>query len=150
VVVDKRRASTFASHRLLNPFVKAAARAGLPLPGLVILETTGRKTGQPRRTPVGKALEGDTLWVLAEHRRGGYVRNIEANPRVRVRIGGTWRDGTARVLTGDDVRERARRLPNRTNTRVVLLMASEPVTVRVDLDPAAGAAAPGAPASPSG
>jgi deazaflavin-dependent oxidoreductase (nitroreductase family) len=79
--VDKRRASTFASHRLLNPFVKAAARAGLPLPGLVILETTGRKTGQPRRTPVGKALEGDTLWVLAEHRRGGYVRNIEANPR---------------------------------------------------------------------
>jgi deazaflavin-dependent oxidoreductase (nitroreductase family) len=150
VQVDKRRASTFASHRLLNPFVKAAARAGLPLPGLVILETTGRKTGRPRRTPVGKALEGDTLWVLAEHRRGGYVRNIEANPRVRVRIGRAWREGTARVLTGDDVRERARRMPNRTNTRVVLLMASEPVTVRVDLDPAAGAAAPGAPAPPSG
>jgi deazaflavin-dependent oxidoreductase (nitroreductase family) len=148
--VDKRRASTFASHRLLNPFVKAAARAGLPLPGLVILETTGRKTGQPRRTPVGKALEGDTLWVLAEHRRGGYVRNIETNPRVRVRIGRTWRDGTAKVLTGDDVRERARRMPNRANTRVVMLMASEPVTVRVDLDPVAGAAAPGAPASPSG
>jgi deazaflavin-dependent oxidoreductase (nitroreductase family) len=148
--VDKRRASTFASHRLLNPFMKAAARAGLPLPGLVILETTGRKTGRPRRTPVGKALEGDTLWVLAEHRRGGYVRNIEANPRVRVRIGRTWRDGTARVLLDDDVRERARRMPNRTNTRVVLLMASEPVTVRVDLDPAAGAAAPGAQAPPSG
>jgi deazaflavin-dependent oxidoreductase (nitroreductase family) len=146
--VDKRRASTFASHRLLNPFVKAAARAGLPLPGLVILETTGRKTGQPRRTPVGKALEGDTLWVLAEHRRGGYVRNIEANPRVRVRVGRSWREGTARVLTGDDVRERARRMPNRANTRVVLLMASEPVTVRVDLDPAAGA--PSAPAPPSG
>jgi deazaflavin-dependent oxidoreductase (nitroreductase family) len=148
--VDKRRASTFASHRLLNPFVKAAARAGLPLPGLVILETTGRKTGRPRRTPVGKALEGDTLWVLAEHRRGGYVRNIEANPRVRVRIGRTWRDGTARVLLDDDVRERARRMPNRANTRVVLLMASEPVTVRVDLDPVAGTAAPGAQAPPSG
>jgi deazaflavin-dependent oxidoreductase (nitroreductase family) len=147
--VDKRRASTFASHRLLNPFVKAAARAGLPLPGLVILETTGRKSGEPRRTPVGKALEGDTLWVLAEHRRGGYVRNIEANPRVRVRIGRSWREGTARVLLDDDVRERARRLPNRVNTRTVLLMASEPVTVRVDLDPA-GAPAPAAPASPSG
>jgi deazaflavin-dependent oxidoreductase (nitroreductase family) len=149
--VDKRRASTFASHRLLNPFVKAAARAGLPLPGLVILETTGRKTGQRRRTPVGKALEGDTLWVLAEHRQGGYVRNIEANPRVRIRIGREWRTGTASVLTDDDVRERARRMPNRANTRMVLLMASEPVTVRVDLDPAAGAAAaPDAPASTSG
>jgi deazaflavin-dependent oxidoreductase (nitroreductase family) len=145
--VDKRRASTFASHRLLNPFVKAAARAGLPLPGLVILETTGRKTGKPRRTPVGQALEGDTLWVLAEHRRGGYVRNIETNPRVRVRIGRTWRNGTARVLLDDDVRERASRMPNRMNTRMVLLMASEPVTVRVDLDPAG---APGSPAAPSG
>jgi deazaflavin-dependent oxidoreductase (nitroreductase family) len=146
--VDKRRASTFASHRLLNPFVKAAARAGLPLPSLVILETTGRKSGQPRRTPVGKALEGDTLWVLAEHRRGGYVRNIEANPRVRVRIGGEWRTGTASVLTDDDVRERARRMPNPVNTRMVLLMASEPVTVRVDLD--RPAASPADPASPSG
>jgi deazaflavin-dependent oxidoreductase (nitroreductase family) len=148
--VDKRRASTFASHRLLNPFVKAAARAGLPLPGLVILETTGRKSGKPRRTPVGKALAGNTLWVLAEHRQGGYVRNIEANPRVRVRIGRTWRGGAARVLVDDDVRERARRLPNQVNTRMVLLMASEPVTVRVDLDPVAGAAAPVAPAPPSG
>jgi deazaflavin-dependent oxidoreductase (nitroreductase family) len=147
--VDKRRASTFASRRLLNPVVKAAARAGLPLPGLVILETTGRKSGEPRRTPVGKALEGDTLWVLAEHRRGGYVRNIEANPHVRVRIGRSWRDGTARVLLDDDVRERARRMPNRVNTRMVQLMASEPVTVRVDLDPA-GAPAPATPAAPSG
>jgi deazaflavin-dependent oxidoreductase (nitroreductase family) len=147
--VDKRRASTFASHRLLNPFVKAAARAGLPLPGLVILETTGRKTGQPRRTPVGKRLEGDTLWVLAEHRHGGYVRNIEANPRVRVLIGRAWRNGTARVLLDDDVRERARRMPNRVNSRAVLLMASEPVTVRVDLDPV-GAPPARAPASSSG
>jgi deazaflavin-dependent oxidoreductase (nitroreductase family) len=142
--VDKRQASTFASHRLLNPFVKAAVRAGLPLPGLVILETTGRKTGELRRTPVGEALEGDTLWVLAEHRRGGYVRNIESNPRVRVRIGRHWRDGTARVLYDDDVRERARRMPNRLNTRMVLVMASEPVTVRIDLDP------PDGPASTSG
>ena len=145
--MDKRRASTYASHRLLNPFVKAAANAGLPLPGLVILETTGRKSGKKRRTPVGKALQGDTLWVLAEHRRGGYVRNIEANPRVRVRIGRSWRNGTARVLLDDDVCERARRMPNRTNTRMVLLMASEPVTVRVDLDPSG--AAPGAPAASS-
>jgi deazaflavin-dependent oxidoreductase (nitroreductase family) len=148
VRVDKRRASTFTSHRLLNPFVKAAARAGLPLRGLVILETTGRRSGQPRRTPVGRALDGDTLWVLAEHRRGGYVRNIEADPRVRVRIGREWRTGTARVLYDDDVRERARRMPNRMNTGVVLLMASEPVTVRVDLDPPA--AARGGPGSPSG
>ncbi len=146
--MDKRRASTFVSHRLLNPFVKAAAGAGLPLPGLVILETTGRKTGQPRRTPVGKAVRDGVLWIIAEHRRGGYVRNIEANPRVRVRVGRRWRGGTARVLHDDDPRERARRMPNRLNTLMALLAASEPVTVRVDLDPE-GAARDG-PAPPSG
>jgi deazaflavin-dependent oxidoreductase (nitroreductase family) len=75
--VDKRRASTFASAKLLNPLVRAAVRAGLPLPGVVLLETTGRRSGEPRRTPVGKALVGDTLWVVAEHgRRASYVRNI--------------------------------------------------------------------------
>ncbi|MGH2713154.1 MAG: nitroreductase/quinone reductase family protein [Thermoleophilaceae bacterium] len=147
--MDKRRASTFASHRLLNPFVKTAAGAGLPLPGVVILETTGRRSGEPRRTPVGKAIDGATLWVVAEHgRRAGYVLNIEANPRVRVRIGRRWRHATARVLPEDDWRARQRRMPNRANSAMVRLMGSDPVTVRVDLDPEG--AAPGAPASPSG
>jgi deazaflavin-dependent oxidoreductase (nitroreductase family) len=131
-----RRVSTFLSARLLNPVVRTASRAGLPLPGVVILETTGRKTGQVRRVPVGKALDGDTLWVIAEHgRRAAYVRNIEAQPRVRVRIGRDWRAGTARVLADDDPRERQRRLPNRLNSAAVRVMGSDLVTVRIDLDP---------------
>jgi deazaflavin-dependent oxidoreductase (nitroreductase family) len=134
--VDKRRVSTFASNRLLNPFVRAAANAGLPLPGIVILETTGRRSGQPRRTPVGKAVDGDTVWVIAEHgRRASYVRNIEANPRVRVRVGRDWRTGTARLLPDDDPLERQRRLPNRINSVAVRLAGSDLLTVRVDLDP---------------
>jgi deazaflavin-dependent oxidoreductase (nitroreductase family) len=134
-----RRVSTFLSARLLNPLVRAAADAGLPLPGLVILETTGRRSGQPRRTPVGKAQEGDTLWVIAEHgRRASYVRNIEANPRVRVRVGRDWRTGTARVLLDDDPRERQRRIPNRLNSAAVRVAGSDLLTVRVDLDPKAG------------
>ncbi|MGH2823671.1 MAG: nitroreductase/quinone reductase family protein, partial [Thermoleophilaceae bacterium] len=104
---------------------------------------------EPRRTPVGKAIDGATLWVVAEHgRRAGYVLNIEANPRVRVRIGRRWRHATARLLPEDDWRARQRRMPNRANSAMVRLMGSDPVTVRVDLDPEG--AAPGAPASPSG
>jgi deazaflavin-dependent oxidoreductase (nitroreductase family) len=138
--VDKRRASTFASAKLLNPLVRAAARAGLPLPGYVLLETTGRRSGQPRQVPVGKALEGHTLWIVAEHGlRAGYVRNIQANSRVRVRSGRRWRAGTAQVLEDDDWRERQRRIPNKLNSAVVRAMGTEPVTVRVDLDPASGA-----------
>jgi deazaflavin-dependent oxidoreductase (nitroreductase family) len=151
VGMDKRTVSTFLSVRLLNPVVKAASRAGLPLPGLVILETTGRKSGEPRRNPVGKAIVGDTLWIVAEHgRKAAYVRNIEAEPRVRVRVGRAWRTGTAHVLPEDDWRERQRRIPNRANSAAVRLAGSDPVTVRVDLDAPGAAAAPAAPASPSG
>jgi deazaflavin-dependent oxidoreductase (nitroreductase family) len=134
--VNKRRVSTFLSARLFNPLVKAAANAGLPLPGVVILETTGRKSGQPRRNPVGKALVGDTLWIVAEHgRRAGYVRNISANPRVRVKLGRRWRTGTAHPMPDDDPRERQRRIPNRLNSASVRLMGTDLLTVRVDLDP---------------
>src|SRR5918997_4898819 len=120
----------------MNPLVNAAARRGLPTPGVVILETTGRRSGVPRRVPVTKALDGDTLWIVTEHgRRAGYVRNIEADPRVRVRAGRRWRSGTARVLEGDDWRERQRRMPNRVNSALVRAVGTEHVTVRVDLDP---------------
>jgi deazaflavin-dependent oxidoreductase (nitroreductase family) len=109
---------------------------GLPLPMVVILETTGRKSGLPRRNPVGKAIEGDTLWVVAEHgRKASWVRNVEANPRLRVRVGRRWRDGTATLLPEDDPRERQRRMPNKLNSAVVRVMKSDMLTVRIDLDP---------------
>ena len=135
--MDKRRLSTFVSTKLFNPFVKAATNAGIPLPSVVILETIGRKSGEPRRTPVGKAIEGDTLWIVAEHgRKAGYVRNIEANPRVRVKVGRKWRTGTGHPMPEDDARARQRKLPNRMNQAVVRAMGSDLLTVRVDLDPA--------------
>jgi deazaflavin-dependent oxidoreductase (nitroreductase family) len=141
--VDKRSVSTFVSAKLLNPLVRAAARLGLPLPMVVILETRGRRSGRLRRIGVGRALEGDTLWIVSEHgRKAAYVRNIEAEPRVRVRIGRRWRAGTARVLPGDDWRERQRLMPNKLNSAMVRAMGTDHVTVRVDLDPAVSAAPP--------
>jgi deazaflavin-dependent oxidoreductase (nitroreductase family) len=153
--MSKRRLSTFLSVRLLNPVVKAAAAAGIPLPGIVILETTGRRSGEPRRTPVGKALDGDTLWIVAEHgRRASYVRNIAANPRVRVRVGRRWHDAVAELLPDDDWRARQRRMPNKLNSAVVRAMKSEPMTVRIDLGVPTGraeaAGRPGRPAASSG
>ncbi len=108
---------------------------GIPLPGIAIVETTGRKSGLPRRTPVGKAVQGDTLWVVAEHgHRASWVRNVQANPRVRVRLGRRWRTGTATPLPDDDPRERQRRIPNKLNSTVVRVMQTDLLTVRIDLD----------------
>jgi len=138
--VTKRRVSTFLSAKVFNPLVLAAARAGLPTPSVVILETIGRRSGQPRRVPVTRLLDGDTLWIVTEHgRKAAYVRNIEANPRVRVRAGRRWRTGTATVLPDYDWRALQRRMRSKLSSATVRLMGTDHLTVRVDLDPASGA-----------
>ena len=129
----KRRVVTRIQRYLVNPVSKLV---GGYLPGLVVVETTGRRSGRPRRTPVGGHLEDGTLWVVAEHgRRANYVKNIEARPRVRVRIRGRWRSGTASIDDRDDARARLRR--HRTmNNLVAGLVSTDLLTVRIDLDPA--------------
>ncbi len=133
--MSKRRFTTALARYLVNPLVSAAVRIGL-LPGWALLETTGRKTGRPRRTPVGNGLVDGTFWIVAEHGRGaGYVRNIQANPRVRVFVSREWRSGTAAVVPGDDPRERQRMLGRRVNAALVRLMGTDLLTIRIDLDP---------------
>jgi deazaflavin-dependent oxidoreductase (nitroreductase family) len=137
-VVDRRRVSTLLSTRLFNPLVKAATNAGVAVPGIAILETTGRKSGRPRRTPVGRSLDGDTCWIVAEHgRKASYVRNIQADPSVRIKIGRRWRTGTAHVVPDDNPRARQRAMPV-VNAAVVRLMGTDLLAVRVDLDRESG------------
>ncbi|MBA2629565.1 MAG: nitroreductase family deazaflavin-dependent oxidoreductase [Thermoleophilaceae bacterium] len=138
--VDKRRLTTALAKYLFNPVVRTLFRLGLPAPGTAILETIGRRSGQPRRTPVTDGLDGDAFWIVAEHgRRAAYVRNIEVNPRVRVKVGRRWRVGSAHVLLDDDPRERLRAIVgerplSRLNAATVRLMQTDLVTLRVDLD----------------
>lgn len=138
--MDKYRVVNGVQKRLLNPVVRAGLERGLRVPGYALLETTGRRSGLRRTTPVGDGLEGDTFWIVAEHgRRAAYVRNLEADPRVRVRVRGRWRTGTARVLPDDDPRERQRvlgrrRFSARLNAAAVRAFGTDLLTVRVDLD----------------
>jgi len=72
---------------VLNPPIKLLFVLGIFPPGYALLETIGRKTGKPRRTPVGNGRVGQQFWIVAEHgSKAGYVRNIAANPRVRVKL----------------------------------------------------------------
>jgi len=136
----KRRLASGTSKHLVSPIVRGLFRLGLPVPGTAILETIGRKSGQPRRTPVTNGLDDGVFWIVAEHgRRASYVRNIDANPRVRVRIGRRWRTGSARLVPEDDPRERlhhivSRRPIARLNTATVRLMQTDLLTIRIDLD----------------
>src|SRR5215469_10697979 len=120
-----------------NRLIRLALRAGMAPRAFALLETTGRRTGLPRHTPVGNGLDRDTFWLVAAHgAQADYVRNLQAEPRVRIKAGGSWRWGTAVVLPGDDPVARSRTLPYQWDAAIGRLMASTPLTIRIDLDPA--------------
>jgi deazaflavin-dependent oxidoreductase (nitroreductase family) len=133
--VSRRRALSRAFWRVVNPLTRWAA--GL-LPWWVLIETTGCKTGRRRRTPLatGPRDSEEMLLMSAHGRQAGWVRNIAADPRVRLRHHGRWRPATATIepLTDDLVRRfnRYARLGGR-------LMGIDPVLVRIRYGPAARA-----------
>ena len=130
-MISKRRFTSALGRYAVNPVVKLVAGY---VPMWSLLETTGRKSRQPRRNPVGNGLKGNTFWIVAEHgRKAGYVKNIKADPHVRIRVGGRWRTGTAHLLEEDDARARQRELRS-VNAAFVRLMGTDLLTVRVDLD----------------
>lgn len=126
--------------RLLNPLDRRAFQLGIPPPGDALLETIGRRTGKPRLTPVCDGLVGDTFWIIAQHGRDSdWVRNIQADPRVRVNTGLGWRTGTAHILGDDDPEKRRQILSQDSRWRSLCLSASNAMstnslTIRIDLD----------------
>jgi deazaflavin-dependent oxidoreductase (nitroreductase family) len=130
----KRRLSKFMTVRVVNPVVRWAAVRGLAGSSVALLETTGRKSGQKRITPVGNGLRGKEFWIITEHGwSSAYVKNMQADPRVRVKVGRKWMSGTAVILPDDDPYERMRRL-KRANDVAVRLVGTEHLVIRVDLD----------------
>jgi len=150
------RLALLIQNRIINPLVRVLIRAGLAPPTYALLETTGRRSGRPRQIPVANGLHDDTFWLIAAlGKKAHYVRNIEAQPQVRVKarparlrdgLRMRWRSGIARVIPDDDARARQRQLgagrpAYRADGLLLRALAAvaggKLVTVRIDLDPAA-------------
>jgi deazaflavin-dependent oxidoreductase (nitroreductase family) len=132
----KRRLVRLYQKYVVNPPMKAALRLGTA-PTHALLETRGRTTGKPRRNPVGNGLsdDGRTFWIVAEHGRdAGYVKNIVANPAVRLKIGRRWRTGRAEIVPDDDPQARLRSIGRPVNAAMVRAMSTNLLTVRIELD----------------
>ncbi|HLM49379.1 MAG TPA: nitroreductase family deazaflavin-dependent oxidoreductase [Solirubrobacteraceae bacterium] len=73
------------------------------------LTTTGRRTGRPREIEIWFALRGRTVFLMAGGGDGAqWVRNLRADPGVRVRVGDQRRRARARIV-GDPEEDRAAR-----------------------------------------
>lgn len=69
-------------------------------PWWALLETTGRRSGKRRLTPLaGAPFDGCTLSLLAGYGdASAFVKNIRDDPTVRVKRRGRWLHGTAELL----------------------------------------------------
>jgi deazaflavin-dependent oxidoreductase (nitroreductase family) len=139
----QRRVEILFGRFFLNPLMRAVFRLGISPPMTVLVETTGRKSGKLRHTPVNYVRDGQTLWIIAQHgSHAGWVRNLQDEPRVRARLGRRWHEGHAELVPGDDVRARIRTFTDNPVGRAIVgatfrALETAPVSLRIDLDAAA-------------
>ncbi len=103
--LDRHQLRKRSRHRFFWRIVNPPTR---PLAGLapwwVLLETQGRRTGLPRRTPLARGpVDADVIWLAAVHgRHASWVRNLEVHPEVRIKLSGRWHDARATVEEFDE------------------------------------------------
>ena len=120
--------------RITQTFQKRVANPLMRLmPFQTLLETTGRKSGEPRCTPLGGSQVGDQFWFVSEFgEKSQYVKNIKADPHVRVRVRRRWHKGVAHLVPDDDAQTRLKSLPQ-FNSFAVRSFGTNLLTIRVDL-----------------
>ena len=103
--------------RKLNAVVEPAVRKGVASPriapaGLVVLESTGFKSGQTRRTPLLAMRLGTCVFVTTVRgERSFWVKNLQKTPLTRYFRGGREHDTKAFVIAPGKRYQRPKSLP---------------------------------------
>lgn len=87
----------------LNPIVEPLARSSwsgphVIGPGLILLETTGRRTGEVRQRPLLSWRVGSTVVAATVRPKSDWIANLRAEPNSRVWLDGEPADVDATVL----------------------------------------------------
>lgn len=88
------------TNRVFNPLVAWFVRRGGNLAGAAILEVTGRKSGEPRRTPVNPLSLGGERYLLAPRGETEWVRNIRVSGSAAL-LNGRRREEIAAIELAD-------------------------------------------------
>ena len=102
-----------ALHRLAYQLTGGAIGGGSSRMPILLLTTTGRKTGRPRTTPLLYVTDGENIVVVASNagrpRHPLWWLNLEKNPEAEVQVRNKKRRVKAVEATGEE-RERLWRL----------------------------------------
>jgi deazaflavin-dependent oxidoreductase (nitroreductase family) len=81
-----QRPDWFTKH-VFNRAVAGLTRLGLSVAGSRVLEVPGRKSGEPRRTPVNLMTFEGARYLVAPRGHTQWVRNLRASGRGRLLVG---------------------------------------------------------------
>ena len=96
-----RRPGWFTNH-VFNPAVAGLTKAGVSVWGSRVLEVTGRRSGQPRRTPVNLLTLDGERYLVAPRGHTQWVRNLRASGQGRLLVGRRGEGFTATELADVD------------------------------------------------
>ena len=96
------------NQQIIDEFRANAGKVGGPFEGapLLILHSTGAKSGQERVIPLVYRQEGDALVIFAS--KGGaptnpdWLHNLRAHPQARIEVGTDTKQVVAREAQGDE------------------------------------------------
>ena len=88
---------------IVEPLVMSGVGSSKRLPlSLIVLETTGFKSGKQRRTPLWSIRVGDYRLVsTARGKRSFWTKNLRAQPQARYFLGGKPKEAEAILVTPD-------------------------------------------------
>lgn len=76
------------------------------VPPMLLLTTTGRRSGQPRTTPLAGIRDGDRYLLVASYggddRDPQWFKNLQANPEATIQVGGDTIPVRAEVASPDE------------------------------------------------
>jgi deazaflavin-dependent oxidoreductase (nitroreductase family) len=105
VLVEMQKAAA-RGHRLLLQSSLGPLLSATPMGRFLVLHTTGRRSGQPRQTPLSFTRDGEAYVVIASD--GGarhdpdWYANLQEHPDAEVEIAGRRKPVRAETVTGDD------------------------------------------------
>jgi deazaflavin-dependent oxidoreductase (nitroreductase family) len=93
------------TRNVFNRTVAGLTRLGISVLGSRVLETRGRKSGEPRRTPVNLLTVDGHDYLVSPRGNGQWVRNVRADGgRLTLILGRRRQAYQARELSTEDVR----------------------------------------------